>query len=574
SPTGPASSSSAPTRETRVERGEIVLRLPGDTAIVEATVDGQRTASPTLALASEQRWLGDAPVLDAAELAAGRIRAAAPGSAVLSVSAFGAAPAKVTVRVRPDRPLALSVAATAGAGADTITVRGYALGGARDAFVGSARATVLGGDSATLRLAVPSLDGASCAGAVHEALRIDGADVAAGLAVERRHPDALALPVGVPVRLSAAQARCLRLAPAAGAAYALAFLDTRLVRRAESGYEGSAPNPSTWTATIAEAGQTAPARGLLPRTAASAAGSDFRRDVSAVSSSPTARAVPWTEGERFALTDPSLAAPATARVVRVYGGHLVFAVVEGQEPEGGAAAWIARADSAFAALVRTGYPVYRAALTSSSPVTSNGSGQLLVVARREATAYLGTTASTTAGGRRVSTVFLNSAYAFSATGMLRTLAHEVAHAWQEEYAARQGAGSTGATAWALEGTADLLAWSILGREMGIGTLSNFDWAAAMGDPGRVSYALLAAGARGDVTAGYASAAGFGMDLLGRLARHGAGADAALAEVTRGMLEGWNGFDRFGGRGEGLARRMRAALDGGWTPEDALLRWTL
>src|SRR5690349_205 len=94
-PTGPSSDA-----RTTVDRGEIVLAAPGESAALNASVDG-RAAPAALRLSSERRWLHDVPVLDPAALAEGRIVAAGPGTAELAVSAAGAAPAQVTVRVAP-----------------------------------------------------------------------------------------------------------------------------------------------------------------------------------------------------------------------------------------------------------------------------------------------------------------------------------------------------------------------------------------------------------------------------------------------------------------------------------------
>lgn len=581
SPTAAPAVSEDAAGATRVDRAEVTFRLPGETATLSATAGGRTTAAPTLALVSETRYLHDLPVLDAAALAAGALRAVAPGTATVDVRAFGAAPARVTVRFQPSRPLVLSAAPASASGAgDTVALRGWgmrALAG-REVRVGSVRAVALGGDSATLRLAVPPLAAGACrSGALSEPVGVADADVAEGVAVPRRREGDLALAVGRPARLSAEAARCLRLAPIPGARYALAFLDARQVRRAAEGFEGVPGGPSTYAVTVAEAGQAAPSAAMVPGPSASRAAAPdhvVRSASSAGTGDPARRDRPWTEGERFELRDPSLAAPLRARVVRVHGGHLVFAIAEGEEAEGGTEAWVARADSAFARLAAEGYPVFRKTLSPTLPVTSAGSGQLLVVARRDAGAWLGSSAVVAAEGRRLSYAFVNTAYTFTAAGLLRTLAHEVAHAWQEQYAADLGAPGTGAAAWATEGTADLLAWSVVGRALGVGLTANWEWAVALADPGRAAYALLPAVTRGDLTAGYASAAGFGHDLVARLVRGGVDEDEALAAVVRGALEGWEGWNRFGARREGLARRMRRALGAGWTPSDALLGWTL
>ncbi|HVH13176.1 MAG TPA: hypothetical protein VM759_08995, partial [Longimicrobium sp.] len=264
-------------------------------------------------------------------------------------------------------------------------------------------------------------------------------------------------------------------------------------------------------------------------------------------------------------------------MVRVYGGHLVFALAEGEQPAGGEAAWTAHADSAFRMLVQHGYPLLEKALTSRRPVSSAAAGQLLVVARRESSAYLGASITVPADGRAYPYTVVNSAYGFSAAGLLRTLTHEVSHAWQTAWAAETrpgGALGTGAPAWAVEGNADLLAWTTLRRALGIGSGENWEWAGRLSDAGLAPYALLAAGARGDLTAGYASSASFQADLVLRLVRTGMDEEDAIAEVSRGTLEGWFGWDPSGARRPGLTDRMRARLGAGWEPESALLGWAL
>jgi hypothetical protein len=277
------------------------------------------------------------------------------------------------------------------------------------------------------------------------------------------------------------------------------------------------------------------------------------------------------------MSDPAFGGSAPVRVVKVYGGHLVLAVAEDATPAGGMESWIARADSAFAALLQHGYPLLRSTLSAVAPTTSAASGQLLVVARPSDDGTLGSAVTVPVGTRRFHYVLLNSGQSATAAGLLKTLAHEVTHTWQERWAEESrpaGAVGIGAPAWAVEGNADLLAAAVLRRSFSIGLSSNWDWAARMTEPGVASYAVLAAAARGELTAGYASSASFQTDLLGRLVRAGMSEEAAMAEVTRGVLEGWHGWDRSGGRHTGLAVRMARRLGAGWTPTDGLLGWTL
>lgn len=567
SPTGPASEGA----RTSLDRSEVTLTAIGEAATLAASVNGQPAASVSLRVAGEARWLHDVAVLDEAALAQGRIVARAPGTAELDVSAPGAAPARATVRVTPARALALS-ASTAG---DTVVVRGFAMDRAASAAVtvGGRAAHLVSADSATLRAVAPA-DAAGCvSGSRGEALALAGADLAHPLSVRPGRAGELAPAIGVPVRLDAAQARCLMLAPAAGARYALAFLDPRRVRAAQSAPEGAAPAALQYTVSVAEAGSVAPALGRIAASVSATTGHAPRN--TAYAGSPAARTTPWREGDRFELREAG-SAPVPARVVRVYGGHLVFALAEGEEPAGGVEAWTAHADSAFRMLLEHGYPLLERALTARRPVSSDAAGQLLVVARREASAYLGASVTVPVDGRAYPYTLVNSAYGFSAAGLLRTLAHEVTHAWQTAWAGETrpaGTLGTGAPAWAVEGNADLLAWTTLRRALGIGAGENWEWAGRLSDARLAPYALLAAGARGDLTAGYASSASFQADLALRLVRAGMAEEDALAEVSRGALEGWYGWDPAGARRAGLSGRMAARL-AGWQPEAALLEWAL
>ena len=62
-----------------------------------------------------------------------------------------------------------------------------------------------------------------------------------------------------------------------------------------------------------------------------------------------------------------------------------------------------------------------------------------------------------------------------------------------------------------------------------------------------------------------------VDLL--LTAGGMSAEAAMAEVSRGAVEGWHGADGDGGACDGLVERLRARLGAGWDPASAVLMWT-
>src|SRR5688500_10846256 len=125
-------------------------RSPADAAVTLTRLgDTAAVAGGAPVLASESRWLGELPVLDPEALAAGRIRAAAPGTATLRA---GGAP--LVVHVVPARPLVLAATVAPGDAADTLLLRGFRLRELGAVRVGGEPARVLGGDSATLRLAV------------------------------------------------------------------------------------------------------------------------------------------------------------------------------------------------------------------------------------------------------------------------------------------------------------------------------------------------------------------------------------------------------------------------------------
>ncbi|HEX5869080.1 MAG TPA: hypothetical protein VFY65_01620, partial [Longimicrobium sp.] len=80
-------------------------------------------------------------------------------------------------------------------------------------------------------------------------------------------------------------------------------------------------------------------------------------------------------------------------------------------------------------------------------------------------------------------------------------------------------------------------------------------------------------ARGRLTWGYYDASSLLRDLQGRLIATGMSPEAAMAEVSRGAVEGWHGADGEGGSCAGLVERMRARLGAAWDPAAAVLLWT-
>jgi hypothetical protein len=571
-PTGASAGSPAST-STVLSVSEVVLTRPGAVASVTATADGQ-AATVAYALAEESPAVAGFAVLDAEALARGEVRARAPGRAVLQVRAGTARPAELRVRVEPDRPVVLAAETRGGAGEDTLRLRGWELSKLEEVRIGGTAARIVGREAAALTAVVARGAEAACAGAsAADTLRVGGAWLAADSILPRPRAGDVRLEVGAALRLDAEAARCLRLAPVAGARYALAFVDTRAARRAESGYEGAAPASAEYTVTVAEAGSTAPGFSAAPRYAMAAAAAHPRPSAT-LASGVFRRAQPWQAGERVDVPNAEGTARMPGRIARVYGGWLALAVADGALAD--EAAWLARADSAFAFFAADGQAVMRGALSATRPTSSAANGQLLVVAYRDAGGYLGFTAAESVDGRRHAYLYLGAQANASAASVLRTLAHEAAHAWQEQYAwETRPAGSPygmATAAWGAEGGAELLASVAVARFLDVPLLGNWDWSAALGRPDATPFALLPAGARGDLTGGYAAGAGFLLDQAERLLRAGAGEADALAAVSRGAVDGWFGWDARGARRTGLAARMRPRLGDGWSPADALLGW--
>lgn len=565
---------------TRLVQDSLTLARVGQTAAVVASVDGVTAERVTLTVERETRWIADRAVLDGAALAAGEVRAGAPGTAVLSVRAPGAEPARLVVDFRPTRPLVTEARGTADGAVELL---GYRLDAAQAEHleVDGVAAPVVARDSATLRIALPAPTAASCSEApAASRISLPGADVDGSAVFPARGVTEVRLGVGERVALPAGPSGCIRFAREAGAAYALAFLDTRFLAAAETGYEGAATGPATYVVSVAETGSTAPAASRAPSPARSwsrvAAPEDGHRAAAGAATdprSPFLRATPWQVGERVVLSDAALGGEVAVRIAAVHD-RLVLAVAEGEDAA--TAEWVARADTALAWMAAQGVPLLRAALGEADAVTSPAAGQLLVVARADNGARGGSSVSTIRGGRRHTLALLNTRQGASAVGVLRTLAHELGHAWQGVYDERtRPAGTplpTLVPLWASEGSADLLAGLVVRRVLGVGLLANWEWAASLPSGREMPYALLAAGARGELTAGYASAAGFQLDLVTRLVRHGVAEEEAVAEVVRGALEGWHGHDAAGLRREGLAARMRRRLGTRWDPAEALLLW--
>jgi hypothetical protein len=398
----------------------------------------------------------------------------------------------------------------------------------------------------------------------------------------------VSLAVGETAALTAEQARCFSLAAGGSAEYALAGFDARALEASRAGDANggfSAPQYTISDATYggpAQSVSAAPQHAPVPAQPGHVRYSTASAEVAA--NSPFARTTPWREGERFTVAPLEGTEPATARVVRVVGGRFVLAVVE--KDEAAARKVLEQSTEALEFLATRGVPLLQSTFHAGVPATSAGSGQLLILA----TAWdpsRGTAATWTRedGAGAWSFVWLNTnlrggmgeGYEMydHASYRIKVLGHELTHAWQAAWLrAEHGHASPAAAGWSVEGGADFVAMDLVRRFLNVGLASNWKWSENL-EPRRESviFALEPFGAQGRLTWGYYDASSLLRDLQARLIAGGMSAEAAMAEVSRGAVEGWHGADGDGGSCNGLVERLRARLGAGWDAAGAVLLWT-
>jgi hypothetical protein len=406
----------------------------------------------------------------------------------------------------------------------------------------------------------------------------------------------LDMAVGQVRSLSAAEAACIRVAPHGSARYVLAGFDARGIEGARRSPETTPLGDPTYSfddGTGSAAAQTAkPDRSP---SAPAAADGDVHLTVSGSASAagdatdPFKRATPWREGDTFPVHHLEGGDVVSARVVRVMDGRYVVAVVDADVPNGRFAGDVGKALDFMRA---TGFGVLDRTFGQRRPVTSEGSGQLLVLLTAwnpdNGAGATWTTASPDGSGV-FSYVLMNTNYRGGVrqgyemydfpTFRLKVLAHEMTHAWQMRYAYETQDGADRRVnmgpAWSMEGCADLVSMDVLRRYLDIGLTANWDWSRKLyAGNDAVIYALEPADQRGYLPRGYFDGASFLRDVQVRMVRRGTPADEALAQVARGAVEGWFGIDASNVRRQGLAERARAVLGGDWDPSAAVLLWTL
>ena len=377
-----------------------------------------------------------------------------------------------------------------------------------------------------------------------------------------------------------------KLAPTVGAEYVLSWVDLRATRASEQGPEPSFQDPYfvrlTFDADVevgltqgdAQSRAAAPLRADSARTAAHAMPTALAAD-DLSQTRPRFRTTPLMLDEVFPLEDEQTGLARQARVVRVYANGLVVVRWEGPPPDA-FDAFLAQLDSAWAMVGEHALGTLRGTFANSMP-RSTGAGQTLIIVQQELPVLMRSMAEISGD-----TLFAwLDLYVFtwsSATRMAQTLAHETAHLYQMMYmhASRPTPGVqtfVGASFWAVEGGANLMSYEMLRRMSGILPDANHDWRAAPPTIAASLFQQRAQPAGGVLTDGFDNAMGFMRDLVLRRMLAGESHADALREVSRGVIEGWYGYDGAANR-RGLVSRMRARVGADWTPGSALLNWAL
>ena len=593
----------------------VTLSTMGSTVPVTVTVGGT-PVNATFTLRSEVRWIHTQGVLEDLQLEEGSIVARAPGRAVVNVATQGQTDS-IIVNVVPTRPLVLEIVPPGGqrhvGDGDTIQLRGYQMDQVTADNVVVPGATVQLGisDSANVGVIIPTAAAGLCKGSAAISFQFSGIDGSGGGDLTRKRVGEVALGVGEAKRLTDTEAACIRLAPANGSRYLLAYADTRLTTKAQTTTERPYPDSIVVTAADHSVPSTARQSTAVTPPAHVLPGPDLHdrlwrlSDVDAMATATTqfarvpagcpfidhfiafCRATPWTNGEAFTYYPAARSDPPTgqARVIALRG-NLVLAVFLPDSSR--LALGIAeRADSMLQFMADRGATLYRNTFgLAGFSTTTDESGQLLLML--EDVDHGGSFANwwpdPTGGGHgRWAKVSLGLAgqwtHGSSAAQVLPIVAHELFHTYQYRWrfeAAEPWRGTLG-TFWAVEGGATFANIELSREFANVPFLSNYQLPVSVPDDDPFRFYLRHGGALrlGDFLS-RGGVASFMRDLVQRLVLDGGlSFDDAVREVEVGAMEGWWGINAEDQRlGSGLTTRMRAWLGESWNPTDALLDWTM
>ena len=442
-------------------------------------------------------------------------------------------------------------------GGDILTARGYRLDLAAGLTIGGAPALTTLVDSATLRVVLPSIDTSLCRGGAYVPAAL-GNGIVRTRGVLLQRPGELTLAPGEVVRLGPSRGGCLRLAPVPGAEYVLMYADTRPIISARRGLFPSYTTERFNFAVGFDRWEGGPAMSAplmqAPTSAGVAAPIDVVRPSAPTAAAPSdaieSRATPWGVGDRASIAVQGVY--ESASIVSV-SGPFVALVLDSEPLRTGE---LEKYEAAIRDVQGKVVPMLRAAFSDRTPVTSAGSGQFVIaLSLRVAQGH---------GGL----FFGHAAAVAPALVGVPPIAHELAHAWQDRFNRDHCAVDVPfacwvGSQWAVEGGAEFLSQEAWRRVVGAPLLGAD---AAIYSSRLFTCCLpLHSVVFGD---GYGSASWFLRETLARAVAGGASYDDAIAAVSRGSLEGWDGVapQRFTPLG-GLTNRLTALL-GVWDSEEA------
>ncbi|MDB4908826.1 MAG: hypothetical protein JWO05_3610 [Gemmatimonadetes bacterium] len=392
-------------------------------------------------------------------------------------------------------------------------------------------------------------------------------------------------------QLPAGESPCIVL-PAGVGTWSLGFLDTRVLAATRA---GTARPETGFSITLVDAdatGASVASRSVLPL-----GGSRPGSDVHPLEAAPSPRmlssrsaagecthtgtdfscqSTPWKVGDHFLMRGDG----TVVYGLKVFSvtGPLVLAINDvGADTYSDEvrAAWTRAAER----LVRDALPVFEDELSPVVPVSSAGAGQYLVMLNATFSGLSGAAYPfTLAPGRVGGFVSLTMGHQPNEQVSYYLLAHETAHLFQGQVSLEQGAPVPlqYSQRWAVEGGADLAAYDALRRAAGVALDANLDMEAGLTspDPWLASYSSWARTGAGDIESGYSNGESFLRDQVQRARRNGASYTLARRSVARASLDGGFGLTQSSVTRPGMTGVMRSLLGSDWSPESALLTWTL
>lgn len=382
-----------------------------------------------------------------------------------------------------------------------------------------------------------------------------------------------------------------------GGHYAIAVLDRRWLDSARSGVEAPALQPFALRIATTPSEDPAPATGHAPRARTvpvkpGTGSAEFLPHLprTVFDSDPeceyqwsvACQAEPWEKGDTIVLVDRYFsngepAADTTRHVVVGLSGPLVFSVsLADPATQAWAGTLVEQGEQVGLYVI----PLLRRMLGEEIPVTSPGSGQMLIML---------VDVGSPGGG-----VALTRYDSFSARSHIRLgirdgldpavnppnlvslMTHELTHAWAalvyRDGLRRHGGPPDGylpRPRWSTEGVASFVTLEVARRLSGYDLEGNLDLTSIPREGMAYTYRLGLGGGKGVIPAGYDDAAAFFRYLLPRLAETEGGVDEAVGAIFRRSLEGW-----YGGRHpeDGFSEVTTRAF--GTDPERVLLLYAL